>query len=186
MTNVTKKLSIVLLGGVAFLGGCAAGNHSADEEAPVILTVDVRQGVPEWNIANRRDVTIPQLEIKSQPKAPDTDLGPQDDVILTEWVVTPERADGGTVASPVWRRWRTVTVPANGTATLNDFPIFPVEYFDQQPLVQLYPQNGGFDRETGKTNVRQRLNVVIYGKTVAGRRVTARFDYTVNFFYQSL
>ncbi|BCW94279.1 MAG: hypothetical protein KatS3mg007_2173 [Thermoanaerobaculum sp.] len=95
MTNVTKKLSIVLLGGVAFLGGCAAGNHSADEEAPVILTVDVRQGVPEWNIANRRDVTIPQLEIKSQPKAPDTDLGPQDDVILTEWVVTPERADGG-------------------------------------------------------------------------------------------
>ncbi|BCW94278.1 MAG: hypothetical protein KatS3mg007_2172 [Thermoanaerobaculum sp.] len=77
-------------------------------------------------------------------------------------------------------------MPANGTATLNDFPIFPVEYFDQQPLVQLYPQNGGFDRETGKTNVRQRLNVVIYGKTVAGRRVTARFDYTVNFFYQSL
>lgn len=185
MTNVTKKLSVLLLGGVVFLGGCAAGNHSADEEAPVILTVDIREGIPEWDIATRQDVRIPQMEIKSQPKAPGADLGPQNDVILTEWVVTPERTDGGTVASPQWRTFRQVTVPAGGTANLNDFRIFPAEYFDQQPLVQLYPQNGGFDRETGKRNIRQRLNVVIYGKTVAGRRVTARFDYTINFFYQS-
>ncbi|MFZ5805450.1 MAG: hypothetical protein ACOY7U_11465 [Acidobacteriota bacterium] len=186
MTNVTKKLSIVLLGGVAFLGGCAAGNHSADEEAPVILTVDLRLGVDTWNIAVREDVRMPQIIITSKPKAPNTNLGPQDDVILTEWVITPERTDGGTVASPVWRNFDQVVVPAGGTANLNNFRIFPAEYFDQQPLVQLYPQNGGFDRETGKTSIEQRLKVVIYGKTVAGRRVTARFDTTMKFYYQSL
>lgn len=185
MTNVTKKLSILLLGGVAFLGGCAAGNHSADEEAPVILTVDIRQGAPDVDISLRQDVVIPTMEIKSQPKAPGTNLGPQDDVILSEWVIVPERTDGGTIASPSWRNFRQVSVPAGGTANLIDFRIFPAEYFDQQPLVQLYPQNGGFDRETGKRNIRQRLKVTIYGKTVAGRRVTARFDYNLNFYYQN-
>lgn len=185
MTNVTKKVSVLLLGSVAFLGACAAGNHSADEEAPVILSVEVREGPADIDISNRVDVVVPNMQFKSQAKAPGTTLGPQDDVILTEWVITPERTDGGTVASPVWRNFVTVTVPAGGTANLQNYRIFPAEYFDQQPLVQLYPQNGGFDRETGKRNIRQRLKIAIYGKTVAGRRVTLRFDWDLNFFYQN-
>ncbi|MCX7895098.1 MAG: hypothetical protein N2447_03945, partial [Thermoanaerobaculum sp.] len=88
---------------VVVLGACAAGNHSADQEAPVILSVDVTEGVADVNIAVRSDVSIPEMTIKSQAKAPDTTLGPQNDVILTEWVITPVRSDGGTVASPQWR-----------------------------------------------------------------------------------
>lgn len=168
------------------LGGCAAGNHSADQEAPVVLTVDVPEGVADVNIAVRADVVMPNMTIKSQAKAPGTTLGPQDDVILSEWVITPVRSDGGTVASPQWREFRNVTVPAGGTANLQNYRIFPQEYFDQQPLVQLYPQNGGFDRETGKTNIRQRLQIEVFGKTVAGRRVSLRFDWNLNFFYNPL
>jgi hypothetical protein len=167
----------------ALLGSCSAGNHTADDEAPVFLTVDVRQGPADVNVASGADVSVGQMEIKSQPKAPGTTLGPQDDVILTEWVITPVRADGGTVASPQWREFRQVTVPAGGTANLQNYRIFPAEYFRQQPLVQLFPENGGFDRETGKTNIRQRLQIEIFGKTVAGRRLSVRFDWNLNFYY---
>lgn len=186
MRKGNRFFGILGLAAVLALGGCAAGNHSADQEAPVILTVDVTQGVADVNIAVRQDVAIPSMTIKSQPKAPGTTLGPQDDVILTEWVITPVRSDGGTVASPQWREYRNVTVPAGGTANLLNYRIFPVEHFDKQPLVQLYPQNGGFDRETGKTNIRQRLQIEIFGKTVAGRRVSVRFDWNLNFFYNPL
>ena len=37
------------------------------------------------------------------------------------------------------------------------------------PLNQLFPENGGFDKETGKHNIRQRLHIEIFGKTVAGK-----------------
>lgn len=186
MRIANRLFGFFLVAAVVVLAGCAAGNHSADQEAPVILTVDVPEGVADVNIALRQDVAMPTMTIKSQPKAPGTTLGPQDDVILTEWVITPVRADGGTVASPQWREFRNVTVPAGGTANLQNYRIFPAEYFDQQPLVQLYPQNGGFDRETGKTNIRQRLQIEIFGKTVAGRRVSVRFDWNLNFYYNPL
>jgi hypothetical protein len=187
MKNVRIVARVLLVGLGVVLAGCAAGNHSADEEAPVVLTVDVPEGVADVNIAQRGvDVVIPNMTIKSQAKAPGTVLGPQADVILSEWVVTPVRSDGGTVASPQWREFRNVTVPAGGSAGLRNYRIFPAEYFDQQPLVQLYPQNGGVDRETGRTNIRQRLQIEIFGKTVSGRRVSVRFDWNLNFFYAPL
>ncbi len=183
MKNAKVLTKALTLGLALALAGCSAGNHSADEEAPVILTVDVPEGPSDINIAVPQDVAIGRMEIKSQAKAPGTVLGPQADVILTEWVITPVRSDGGTVASPQWREFRNVTVPAGGTASVENYRIFPAEYFNQQPLVQLFPQNGGVDRETGKTNIRQRLQIVAYGKTVSGRRVTLRFDWNLNFFY---
>lgn len=183
MKNIKVLTKALTLGLALALAGCSAGNHSADEEAPVILTVDVREGPADVNIAVPQDVAIGQMEIKSQAKAPGTTLGPQADVILTEWVITPVRSDGGTVASPQWREFRNVTVPAGGTVSLENYRVFPAEYFNQQPLVQLFPQNGGVDRETGKTNIRQRLQIQVFGKTVSGRRVTLRFDWNLNFFY---
>lgn len=183
MKNASILVKLLSVGLAVGLAGCAGGNHSADDEAPVILTVDVQEGPADVNIAENVDVAVTRMEIKSQAKAPGTTLGPQADVILTEWVITPVRSDGGTTASPQWRQFFTVTVPAGGTANLQNFPIFPAAYFRQQPLVQLFPENGGFDRETGKNNIRQRLQIEIFGKTVAGRRITVRFDWNVNFFY---
>jgi hypothetical protein len=187
MKNVRIVARALLVGLGVVLAGCAAGNHSADDEAPVVLTVEITQVDPNVNIAQRGvDVVIANMTINSQAKAPGTVLGPQADVILSEWVITPVRSDGGTVASPQWRHFRTVTVPAGGSANLQNQRIFPAEYFGQQPLLQLYPQNGGVDRETGRTNIRQRLQIEIFGKTVSGRRVSVRFDYQFNFFYAPL
>src|SRR3989304_2595798 len=62
------------------------------------------------------------------------------------------------------------SVPAGGTAGLKNYRIYPFEYFSQAPLYQLFPQNGGFDKETNKPNIRQRMHIEVFGKTVAGKK----------------
>jgi hypothetical protein len=166
---------------LAMLGGCS--NHSADTEAPVFLSVDMRQGLVDIDVSVPADIGVPELTIQSHLKGYDQEPTAQQDVYLNEWVVTCTRTDGGTKTSPVWHNFLPVYVPAGGTANLQNFRIFPSDYFLQPPLNQLFPENGGHDTETGKRTIRQRLHIEIFGKTVAGRRVSATFDINLNFFY---
>lgn len=181
MTRRTlSALATVLL--AVTIAGCT-GNHSADTEADVFITVDITQGVADVDVSVPSDVAIQNMTFRSQSKAPGAVLGPQQDAIFTEWVVTPSRADGGTKASPQWRWYYNVTVPAGGQANLQNYRIFPSDYFRQMPLSQLFPENGGIDVETGKRTIRQRLDVEAFGKTISGRRLSVQFSVTVNFFY---
>ena len=174
---------IGLAAGLAFaILGCG-GNHSSDTVAPVFVTVEITQGVADVDISVPADVVIASMTLTSQAKSPDAVLSQQQDVILNEWVVTPVRSDGGTAASPMWRNFYQVYIPANGSATLNNYRIFPSDYFHQMPLSLLFPENGGFDPETGNRNIRQRLQIEVFGRTVAGDRISVKFDVGVNFFY---
>jgi hypothetical protein len=77
-----------------------------------------------------------------------------------------------------------VYVPYNGNAQLENYRVFPAEYFNELPLSHLLPENGGFDPETGQTNIRQSLSVEIFGTTVAGKSVSCEpFTVAFNFFY---
>jgi hypothetical protein len=176
-------LSLLGLALVVVLG-CSAGNHSSDSEAEVYLTVDVRSGPADVDIAIDADVTVGSMSINSRPKVDGQQLTGQSDVLLTEWVVTAVRTDGGTAASPQWHNFYNVYIPGGGSAQLQNYRIFPYDFFHQAPLNQLYPENGGMDKETGKPNIRQRLQVEAYGKTVAGKRVVCSFPVNLNFFYQ--
>lgn len=180
------RLAVFALIAVGALGvaGCG-GNHSADTAAPVFLSTSVQPGPADVAMSGGVDVTIGSLTIESHAKSPTAALSAEQDAQFTTWVITPVRSDGGTVASPQWQNNYTFYVPANGTATLQNFRIFPSEYFLQAPLSQLRPENGGFDKETGKKNIRQTLNIVIYGKTVAGQGVTVSFPVDLNFYYVS-
>jgi len=166
------------------VAGCSA-NDSTKTEAEVFLAVtQIPEGVADVSIATTADVSIPSMTISSKSKSPSAVLSQQDDAILSEWVVTCTRTDGGTVASPVWHNFnQTIYVPAGGSAPLQNYRIFPAEYFQQAPLYQLFPANGGFDTETGQTNIRQRLHIEIFGKTVAGKKLSVAFDVNLNFFY---
>lgn len=175
-------LALVLTVGVV---GCSGGNHAADTEAPVFLSANITQGPADVDISVPADVTIGTMTIDSHAKSTTATLSSQQDVLLSEWVVTPERTDGGTVASPQWRNYYEVYVPAGGSANLTNYRIFPAEYFKQVPLLNLFPENGGFDPETGLSNIRQRLRVAVYGKTVAGDSVELDFDVNLNFYYQT-
>ena len=176
VVNVLAAVAVL-----AMLGGCS--NHTADTEAPVFLSVDMRQGIVDIDVSLPVDVAVPDLIIQSHLKGADQTATAQQDVYLNEWVVTCTRTDGGTVTSPVWHNFLPVYVPAGGSASLQNFRIFPSDYLLQPPLNQLFPENGGHDIETGKRTIRQRLHVEIFGKTVAGRRISAVFDINLNFFY---
>ena len=165
-------LAVALALAVAVLPGCSASNSSTDTPAPVILSVEIEEGPADWPVNLAADVVIGRMSIRSQAKSPIGELSPQQDVTLTEWVVTPSRSDGGTKASPQWRNFYTVYVPAGGSANLENYRIFPAEYYRQQPLLFLFPENGGFCPETGQPYIRQRLNVEVFGQTVAGRRIS--------------
>jgi hypothetical protein len=182
----THRLAIfALIGlGALALAGCYDGNSTADTVAPVFLSVNIPEGVADVDISVPIDVIIPTMTINSHAKSPSVKLSAQDDVILTEWVTTCTRTDGGTIASPVFHNFNlTVYVGAGGAASLTNFRIFPSDYFKQAPLVQLFPENGGYDKETNKTNIRQRLHIEVFGKTVAGKAVSLAFDVNLNFFY---
>jgi hypothetical protein len=147
----------------------------------VFLSTEIAQLNPEVSICQGADVALTTLTINSHPKSPSGTLSAQDDVILDQWVVTCTRTDGGTVASPSWQNFDTVYVAANGSAQVTNARIFPAEYFSQAPLYQLFPQNGGFDKETGQTTIRQKLHVEIFGKTVAGKKISVSFDVNLKF-----
>jgi len=182
MRRNSLALGLALLGAVVWLGGCGS-NDSRDSEAPIFLTAEITAGPADIDVSVPSDITIPNMSITSQAKSPTGELSAQQDVVLNEWVVTPVRSDGGTVASPVWRNYYQVYVGAGGTANLQNFRIFPSDYFRQNPLSSLFPENGGYDRETGKRNIRQQLRIEIFGKTVAGENVSCKVEVGLNFFY---
>jgi hypothetical protein len=162
------------------MAGCRS-NSSANTEAEVFLSYAVNPGPADVDVCGGVDVIIDSLTITSHAKSPAVTLSQQDDVILDQWVVTCTRTDGGTVASPSWQNFYTVYVPAGGSASLQNYRIFPAEYFLQAPLYQLLPQNGGYDKETGNTNIRQRVHIDLYGKTVAGKKISIPMDFNLNF-----
>jgi len=171
-------LAVALVG----VGGCS-NNDSAKTEADVFLSINIPTGVADVNMAHSGDVVEPAMTITSHGKSPTAVLSQQDDVVLSEWVVTCTRTDGGSVASPVWHDFNQTTyVPAGGTASLVNYRIFPGDYFLQPPLNQLLC-SGCLDKETNNPNIRQRLHIVIYGKTIAGKKVSLEFDVNLNFFY---
>jgi hypothetical protein len=180
----TYRLAVFALIALGALGvaGCG-GNRSANTEAEVFLSTQVQPGPADVVMSGGLDVTIDTLTITSHPKSPTVVLSAQDDAILDQWVVTCTRTDGGTVASPSWQNFYTVYIPANGSTQLSNYRIFPADYFLQAPLYQLFPGNGGFDKETGNTNIRQKLHIEIFGKTVAGKKISAVLDVNLNFTY---
>jgi hypothetical protein len=163
------------------VAGCRS-NNSADTEAEVFLSYTVNPGPADVDVCGGTDVVIDSLTINSHSKSPSATLSQQDDVILDQWVVTCTRTDGGTVASPGWQNFYTVYVPAGGSANLQNYRIFPSEYFLQSPLYQLFPVNGGYDKETNKSNIRQRVHIDLYGKTVAGKKISMPMDFNLNFY----
>lgn len=163
------SIALLLVGGLMACSGSSALDNS---DSPVFLTVDVTENDPDVNVCAPVDVTVTQMSIYSKPKDPDGSLTANQDVNLRDWVVTPEREDGGTVVSPVWTTQQNVYVPAAGTASLDNYRVYPVEYLSDAPFNYLFPENGGFDPETGAASVRETLNLVISGRTVSGKTIS--------------
>jgi hypothetical protein len=177
---------ICILAALALLAASCGGNSTLDDtESAVMLTVDVEAYDPEIDICDPEqfDVIIGTMHVYSNPKEPGGTLGPAQDVNITRWVITPSRSDGGATASPEWSIDQGIYVPAAGDVDLENWRVYPAEYFLLLPLSNLLPENGGFDPETGQTNIRQTLQLEMFGRTVSGKAVsTVPINIAFNFF----
>jgi hypothetical protein len=170
-----NRLSVALLATLSIVAFACGGSSPLDNtQAAVRLTVDVTLYNPEVDICGTAgmDVSIATMTVNSTAKSPDVPIGDAQDVRITRWVVTPQRTDGGSIASPVWTHDETVFVSSGGSANLGNYPIFPAEYFDIDPLIYLKPENGGFDPVTGNRNIRQSLTLQMFGRTIGGKAVS--------------
>ena len=158
---------------LALMVWSCGGNSTLDNtEAAVFLTVEISEYNPEIDLClQSTDIAISSMEITSESKDPEASLGAEQDVNLTRWVIRPYRTDGGTTASPEWTYDTAVYVPADGSASLENYRIYPFELLGEVPLAYLLPENGGFDPETGNSNIRQSFELQIFGQTIAGKSV---------------
>jgi len=182
-----KRLPLVcIVAALGLLTGSCGGNSTLnDTEAAVVLTVEIEEYNPDIDICffGDFDVAISEMNVASNPKSPDVDLSSNQDVNITRWVITPYRTDGGSSASPEWITDMAVYVPSEGETSLENYRVYPAEYFREAPLSYLLPENGGSDPETGQTNIRQSLQLQMFGRTVSGKSVaTEPIPIAFNFF----
>ncbi len=181
--NRTSRICVVLALAVAVVS--CGGNSSLDNSvASVFLTVNIQENNPDIDICFQvGDITVDNMEITSNTKDPGGTVSANQDVTLTRWVITPYRTDGGSTASPEWSYDQSVFVPAGGSAGLDNYRVYPFEFLREVPLANLLPENGGFDPETGNTNIRQSLELQIFGRTASGKSIaTEKVSIAFNFF----
>ncbi len=184
-----NRPAVALLACLSLVVLSCGGNSTLDNtEAEVVLTVDIDEYNPDIDIClfAGLDVAISSMSIESRAKSPVANIGPNQDVNLTRWVIKPYRTDGGSTASPDWSYDMAVFVPAGGSADLENYRIFPAEYFALEPLAWLDPNNlatSGVDPETGNLNIRQSLTLQLFGRTISGKAVaTEPIPVAFNFF----
>lgn len=156
--------------GAAFAAGCT--NKQGETEAPVFVSVNIQTQPGFVNVGTVAPIQIPTIILTSHLKDP-TATDPQGFATtqINSYKVHFRRTDGGTRVLPDQTFGAGVTITANGTATLTNFPILPASMIQQSPLDQLLPFNGGIDRETGKDEIQMTFDLTFYGMTVAGQRV---------------
>lgn len=162
---------------LALLPGCST-NTRGDDAAPVFLQGSFTLLPLEKNVADNAPLQFSTTTLKNILKTPSTSIQFLD-VQVDSYTVTWSRIDGGKTASPTQIFGGQVSVPAGGTSTLNNYPYMSADSLIRPPLDQLFPFNGGIDRETGRAEIRQAGTVVWLGHTLSGQPVSsvpATFD----------
>ena len=182
MRNILQLCFVLALG--PLLVSCGGSSTLDNTEASVFLTVEIEGYNHDIDICSQfGDVSIADMKIESSTKDPNGTISANQDVNLNRWVITPYRTDGGSTASPEWIYDQAVFVAAGGTAALSNYRVYPLEFLSEIPLSYLLPENGGFDPETGNTNIRESLQLQIFGRTVSGKSVaTEPIPIAFNFF----
>lgn len=179
--KIRLLFTIVAAAAVAFGAGCT--NKQGESESPVTVTVDLPDQSGLTNINPPRTITIPTMTLRSELKNPTaTDPNGFANVQVNNYTVTYRRADGGTVVPPVQNFAAGVVLPSGGSVTLSDFPVISQTALQGTPFDQLFPFNGGIDRETGSNEIRMFYDVTFFGQTVSGHRVQSETATAIRIF----
>ena len=172
-----KKLSLLCVAAalalsISALPGCST-NVQGDSATPVFLFANF-QLLPlsanvASNVAIQFDTTILTNRLKNPAVASIAFL----DIQIEKYTVVWSRLDGGTKVSDRQDFPGNVIVPANGTTNLTNYPYMSADALIRPPLDQLFPFNGGVDKETGRAEIRQAGKVTWYGHTLSGQPVVS-------------
>jgi hypothetical protein len=170
-TTTLTTLSLVAALG-ALLPGCST-NTQGDSAAPVFLVGQFTEMPVNKLLVDASPLQFKTTTLNNTVKRAGvttlTFLDVQVDTATIRWT----RNDGGTVASTDEVFGVGVIVPANGTSTLNNYLYMSADHLLRPPLDQLYPFNGGIDRETGKAEIIQLGHVTWRGHTLSGQTVVS-------------
>jgi hypothetical protein len=183
MKRTTRLTTLALAAFAALLPGCST-NTQGDSAAPVFLVGQFTL-LPSAKFLTdatplQFNTTILNNTLKTTGVASLVFLDVQVDTATVRWT----RVDGGTVASKSESFGVGVIVPANGTSTLKNYTYMSASALLLPPLDALYPFNGGIDRETGLSEIRQLGHVTWFGHTLSGQAVVsseATFDMTFTY-----
>ena len=168
---------------VATLPGCTT-NTQGDSASPVFLAGDFTLLPLSVCVDSNAPVQFRTTTLRNRLKNPNAVSLQFLDVQIDKYTVTWSRIDGGTKASASQDFGGNVIVPPNGTSTLTDYPYMSADSLIRPPLDQLFPFNGGVDRETGRAEIRQAGHVTWFGHTLSGQPVVseaATFDLIFTF-----
>jgi hypothetical protein len=169
-----KPLTTFALGAalVALLPGCST-NTRGDDAAPVFLSGEFTQLPLNKLLVSGTPLQFTTTTVTNRLKTTNVTSLQFLDVQLDSYHVRWTRNDGGTKASLPEDFGGNVIVPAGGTSTLTDYPYMRADSLLRPPLDQLYPFNGGLDRETGRTEIYQVGHVTWFGHTLSGQPVVS-------------
>ncbi len=172
-----KKHSLSVLVAVAALAlsalpGCST-NVQGDSATPVFLVGNFQLLPLTIDVASNVPVQFATTILTCRLKNPNVTSLQFLDVQIDKYTVVWSRLDGGTKASPQEDFPGNIIVPANGSSTLTNYPYMSRDGLIRPPLDQLFPFNGGIDKETGRSQIRQVGRVTWYGHTLSGQPVVS-------------
>jgi len=168
---------------MATLPGCST-NTQGDSASPVFLVGDFPLLPLSVCVNVNAPVQFNTTTLRNRLKNTNAASLQFMDVQLDKYTVTWSRIDGGTTSSPSQDFGGNILVPPNGSATLTNYPYMSADSLIRPPLDQLFPFNGGVDKETGRAEIRQAGHVTWFGHTLSGQPVTsdvATFDLIFTF-----
>lgn len=179
-----RILTAIALGALLGASGCST-NTQGDDASPVYLSVDFQLLPLSKDVSSGTFLQLDTVIVTNHIKVPGSSGGAGGflDVRVDDYVVEWTRVDGGKTASPTEVFPGNHVVPAGGTSTLTNYPFMSPSALLRPPLDQLFPFNGGIDRETGNTVIRQSGKMILRGHTLAGQTATGFGYFQMNFFY---
>lgn len=171
--KTTMRLFLAAVLAVSLIA-CESSTDRVDSGG-VILSISDFDGLPIGvsvnNAAATGFVQLGEVTISNVIKDPNgvgTDLM---NVEIKSYEVIFTRADNGTRVPTRLVRGIFGVAPVGGTLLIEGLPIVDEAQLLTTPLSDLLFQNGGFDKETGSTNIKLNLFLRFFGRTLSGDEV---------------
>lgn len=184
MIKTTTRFAAALALTLAFLAlpGCST-NGLGDDAAPVYLTVEFTVLPLVKHVSDGAPLQVSTVILKNVMKNPAAATSPMLDIRLDDYVIEWRRVDSGKKAPKTETFGGAQIVPVGGTSTLSNYPFMSISALSLSPLDQLFPFNGGIDRETGNSEIRCTATVTFRGHTMSGQPVQGFGVFDMIFLY---